>query len=85
MRASCETRVLQKDDLPEPNKPRLSYLERLVQMLEPVSRAATLLGISRQRVLQLIQSGDLEAVKIGSDWFVSSLSVQERINAQRKF
>ena len=100
MRASCETHVLQRDALPVPKRTvrndllgpkrlerseqRLSYLERLAQMVEPVPRAAVLLGISRQRVLQLIQTGDLEAVKIGKDWFVSSLSVQERMNARQK-
>ena len=48
-------------------------------MVEPVTAAAGRLGVSRQRVLQLIGQGDLEAVKIGEDWFVSLLSLQERL------
>ena len=55
------------------------YLERLALMLESVAGAAVVLGVSRQRVLQLIAAGELEAVKIGKDWFVGTLSLQERL------
>ena len=58
---------------------RQTHLQRLAALIEPVSDAADMLGVSRQRFHELIQHGDLEAVKIGKGWFVSSLSLQERI------
>lgn len=39
--------------------------------------AAKLLGVSGQRVRDLIKAGRLEAFKIGRDWAVSLDSVQE--------
>ena len=57
-----------------------SYLERLAGMLEPVPEVAGRLGVSRQRVLMLIREGKLEAVKLGRDYFVSSLSLQEMLD-----
>lgn len=58
------------------------YLQRLAGLLEPVPEAAQMLGVSRQRVLQLIEAGRLEAVKLGRDYFVSSLSLQEYLEAR---
>ncbi len=65
------------------NEQRQTYLGRLAKMVEPVPDAAEMLGVSRQRVHELIQQGSLEAVQIGKHWFVSSLSLQERIDARR--
>jgi excisionase family DNA binding protein len=59
---------------------RQKYIQKLVNMIEPVSDAAEMLGVSRVRVHQLIKSGHLEAVKIGKQYFVDSLSLQERID-----
>ena len=59
-----------------------TYLQRLAGLLEPVPDAAQMLGVSRQRVLQLIESGRLEAVKLGRDYFISSLSLQEYLDAR---
>ena len=58
---------------------RQAYIRKLVTMIEPVSGAADMLGVSRARVHQLIKSGQLEAVQIGKQYFVDSLSLQERI------
>lgn len=59
-----------------------TYLQRLAGMLEPVPDAARTLGVSRQYVLQLIAAGKLEAVKLGRDYFISSLSLQEYLDAR---
>jgi len=59
-----------------------TYLQRLAGLLEPVPDAAQMLGVSRQRVLQLIEAGRLEAVKLGRDYFISSLSLQEYLDAR---
>ena len=58
-------------------KPKDTHLQRLAALLEPVSQTAERLGVSRQRVHELIHEERLEAVKIGRSCFVSSLSVQE--------
>lgn len=42
------------------------------------TQAAELLGISRQRVHQLIAAGKLEAVRVGSGWLVDKASVEQR-------
>ncbi len=39
--------------------------------------AAKLLGVSGQRVRDLIKAGRLEAFKVGRDWAVSRKSVEE--------
>jgi excisionase family DNA binding protein len=59
-----------------------TYLSRLAAQLEPVTDAADMLGVSRQYVLSLIQQGKLESVKLGRDHFVSSLSLQEFMDAR---
>jgi len=45
----------------------------------PVSGAAELLKVSRQRVYQLIQSGAIVARQVGRTWLVSHRSVESRI------
>ena len=64
-----------------------SYLERLAGMVEPVTDAAEMLGVSRQRVLQLVKTGKLESVRLGrgnrSTIVISSLSLQEFMDARR--
>ena len=65
------------------NEQKQTFLEKLASMVEPVAEAAEMLGVSRQRVLQLIKRGDLEAVKIGKGYFISSVSLQERLDTQR--
>lgn len=44
-----------------------------------VTQAALQLGVTRQRVHQLVQSGALEAHKIGSSWAVDAASVAARL------
>ena len=63
---------------------RQTFLEKLAGMVEPVTDAAEILGISRQRVHQLIEAGDLKAVKIGKQFFVDTLSLQERLEAKHQ-
>lgn len=45
-----------------------------------ITEAAEMLGVSRQRVHQLIQSGLVEARKIGKTWCVSVASVRHRVH-----
>lgn len=63
-----------------------SYLERLAGMVEPVTDAAEMLGVSRQRVLQLVAQGKLESVRLGkgarATIVISSLSLQEFMDAR---
>lgn len=42
-------------------------------------KAAEILGLTRGRIHQLIQSGELEAVRVGRAWNVSMQSVRERM------
>jgi len=44
----------------------------------PVGSAALMLGISRQRVYQLLEAGHLIGRKMGSTWLVSMSSVSRR-------
>ncbi len=60
---------------------RQTFLDKLAGMVEPVAGAAALLGISRQRVLQLISAGDLQGRKIGRQYFVDALSLQARLES----
>ncbi len=46
-------------------------------------QAAEALGVSRQRVLQLIRAGQLDAVKVGDTWVVPRTAVSARA-AQRQ-
>lgn len=43
----------------------------------PVSVAASEIGVSRQRVYQLIEQGKLMARKIGNTWMISQASVRD--------
>ena len=47
--------------------------------LVDVAQAAELLGVSRQRVHQLIASGKLDGQKSGRTWYVTKSSVESRI------
>jgi excisionase family DNA binding protein len=47
------------------------------------SEAAQVLGVSRRRVLALIQSGDLAAERFGSSWAVSEDAVRRRVASPR--
>ena len=46
----------------------------------PVSEAALLLRVSRQRVYQLIDGGQIVARKHNSTWLVSQSSIDQRIS-----
>jgi len=48
----------------------------------PVSAAAKVLRVSRQRVYQLISSGHLASRKVDSTVLVSMRSLRDRFNAQ---
>jgi excisionase family DNA binding protein len=45
----------------------------------PVSEACRRLGINRQRVHQLIRTGELESLRVGPLWLVSARSVEARL------
>ena len=47
-----------------------------------VSEAATRLGVSRQRVLHLINAGDLPAERVGTAWVLSAAAVDARAVAR---
>lgn len=44
-----------------------------------ITEAASILGVSRQRVHQLIESGKLDAHKVGSTWSIYRYSVENRL------
>lgn len=46
-----------------------------------IAEASDMLGISRQRVHKLIQSGALRARQSGSTWLIDRASVEERREA----
>lgn len=47
-----------------------------------VKEAAGMLDVSRQRVHQLLQSGQLEGRKVGKTWYVYRHSVENRLASQ---
>lgn len=49
-----------------------------------VNEAAGMLGISRQRVHQLIQDGKLDGRKVGKTWYVYRHSVENRMEQTRR-
>jgi hypothetical protein len=52
----------------------------------PVSQACRILRVSRQRVYQLINAGELVGRKLENTWLVSQFSVndrKERLSAER--
>ncbi|WP_032380932.1 helix-turn-helix domain-containing protein [Rhodococcoides fascians] len=53
---------------------RVHGLEPIPDLLS-VSEAAGEMGVSRQRVLQLISTGSLPATKVGNAWLVPSIAV----------
>ena len=48
------------------------------------ARAATLLGISRRAVRDLIYSGRIEAIKFERSWIVSAASVEAEADRRAK-
>lgn len=50
----------------------------------PVSEAAIMLKVTRQRVYQLIEMGDLVGRKYGKTWLVSQSSVRDRLTRLRR-
>jgi excisionase family DNA binding protein len=62
-------------------------LSRVVEqegMLMPQAFAASALGVSRQRVYQLVEAGKLKAVMVGSERFVTGNSVVDFAKSERK-
>ena len=72
------------DVLSDPDSPRAQFLGQLAGTLMVVPDVAEMLGLSRQRVLKLIQTGKLDAVRKGRVWLISALSVQELIDVRRQ-
>jgi excisionase family DNA binding protein len=61
----------------------LSELQKTVGGCFPISLAADALGVSRSRVHQLIQDGRLEAHRMGSQLFVTHVSLIEFAKVER--
>jgi excisionase family DNA binding protein len=61
---------------------KAAFVDRLVGSLLPVPDVAEMLGLSRQRILQLIGDGKLTATKPGREWLVMASSVQEFMDAR---
>ena len=53
---------------------------RMKSNLVLVPEAAKLLGISEQRVHQLIQSKKIKATKLGRQWFIPKAEIDKRKN-----
>lgn len=45
-------------------------------MVVTTTKAAEMLGVTRQRIVQLITDGKLQAHKVGRDWLIRSESVE---------
>lgn len=56
------------------------YAERIASMesdeLVSMTEAAELIGVSRQRVHQLLQAGKLDGYKVGNTWSIYRYSVE---------
>jgi excisionase family DNA binding protein len=63
---------------------KAQFAPALVGSLMVVPDVAELLGISRQRVVQLIKLGRFDAVLKGHQWLISAHSVQNLIDARRQ-
>jgi excisionase family DNA binding protein len=72
------------DKLSEPGDARAQFAPSLAGSLMVVRDVAELLGISRQRVLKLIEAGQLDGILKGHQWLISALSVQNLIDARRQ-
>ena len=48
-----------------------------------VPQTAARLGISRQRVHQLVQSGELTATQVGRAWVIDESEVQKRLDKKK--
>jgi excisionase family DNA binding protein len=62
--------------------PRDEFARRMRTTVVPdlvsVSQAAEILGVSRQRVLELAKAGKLDAVKVGDTWVIPAAAVETR-------
>ena len=67
MKATAPSPALEANrDQPRPPLPRLEPTQPAIEPLTVrIATAAQLTGISRSRLYELIQSGDLETVKVG--------------------
>jgi excisionase family DNA binding protein len=61
---------------------KAAFVDRLVGSLLVVPDVADMLGLTRQRVLQLINQGKLTGTKPGREWLVLASSVQEFMDAR---
>ena len=52
--------------------------------MKTVEETSLLLGVSKNRVVQLIKSNHLQAIKFGSNWAIDDRSIQERIDSKPK-
>jgi excisionase family DNA binding protein len=68
----------------EDDEMRAAFADKLVGSLMVVPDVAEMLGYTRQRVLQLIQAGKLEATKPGREWLVMAASVQRFMDARQE-
>lgn len=53
--------------------------------LVSVTEASTQLGVSRQRVLQMIDEGKLQAERVGRSWNISATSLAWHLQAHKNF
>lgn len=58
-------------------------VERL-QSAMSAKEAAALLGVSRRRVMELIESGRLSAWKLGQDWYIDRRTIDAYAASPRK-
>lgn len=56
----------------------------VVPELVSVPQAAEMLGVSRQRTLELARGGKLDAIKVGDTWVIPTQAVHARAAAQRE-
>ena len=68
--------VLSVEALPAEESARRAGLDPVPRLLS-VSETATDLGVSRQAVLQRIESGSLPATRVGSAWAIPAVAVEQ--------
>lgn len=52
---------------------------KLVEEFVSASQAAQMLGVSRQRVSQLLHAGQLEGTRVGHSWLIPKAKVEARL------
>lgn len=55
---------------------------KLEKLVLHVSDAASLLGVSSQKIYEMIHNGELDAYKAGKAWKISAASVENYIKVQ---